>query len=115
MAGYNSVCEVLATDRPALLVPRTHPRTEQLVRAQRLAELGAADMLPMQGLSSDRLRAWTAAAVRERTTAARAEVDLTGLCRLPAIAERLLADAPVGERRIAARGVTRRGVEHRAA
>ena len=45
MAGYNTFCEVLSFDRPALFIPRTSPRKEQLVRALRATELGLSDML----------------------------------------------------------------------
>ncbi|MDQ3462059.1 MAG: glycosyltransferase, partial [Actinomycetota bacterium] len=40
MGGYNSVCELLASGKRALIVPRARPRAEQLVRAARLAEHG---------------------------------------------------------------------------
>ncbi|WP_108258313.1 glycosyltransferase family protein [Mangrovicoccus ximenensis] len=45
MAGYNTFCEILSFDKPALLVPRTQPREEQLIRAQRASALGLARML----------------------------------------------------------------------
>ncbi|MGI9355180.1 MAG: glycosyltransferase family protein [Rhizobiaceae bacterium] len=45
MCGYNTFCEVLSFDKPALFVPRTHPREEQLIRATRSAELGLTRML----------------------------------------------------------------------
>ena len=45
MAGYNTFCEVLSFDRPALFIPRTSPRKEQLVRAIRASELGLSDTL----------------------------------------------------------------------
>jgi predicted glycosyltransferase len=45
MCGYNTFCEVLSFDKPALIVPRTHPRQEQLIRATRASELGLVDML----------------------------------------------------------------------
>lgn len=35
MGGYNTFCEVLSFDRPAVIVPRTVPRLEQYIRAQR--------------------------------------------------------------------------------
>jgi predicted glycosyltransferase len=38
MAGYNTVCEVLAAGTPAVLVPRVVPRREQLIRATELAQ-----------------------------------------------------------------------------
>ena len=40
MGGYNTFCEILSFDKPALIVPRTAPRLEQYIRAQRAAELG---------------------------------------------------------------------------
>lgn len=45
MGGYNTFCEILSFDKPALIVPRTSPRAEQLIRAKRAAELGFIDML----------------------------------------------------------------------
>ena len=46
MGGYNTFCEILSFDKPALIVPRTAPRLEQYIRAQRAAELGLVAMLP---------------------------------------------------------------------
>ncbi|MBP0662006.1 hypothetical protein J8J07_24120, partial [Mycobacterium tuberculosis] len=45
MGGYNTYCEILSFDKPALIVPRIQPREEQLIRAQRASELGLVDML----------------------------------------------------------------------
>ena len=45
MGGYNTYCEILSFDKPALIVPRVMPREEQLIRASRAAELGLIDML----------------------------------------------------------------------
>jgi predicted glycosyltransferase len=45
MAGYNSLCEVLALRRPAIVVPRVFPRREQAIRAERFAELGLVTMV----------------------------------------------------------------------
>ena len=45
MVGYNTFCEILSFDKPALIVPRITPREEQLIRAKRAAELGVIDML----------------------------------------------------------------------
>lgn len=45
MGGYNTFCEILSFDKPALIVPRITPREEQLIRARRAAELGVIDML----------------------------------------------------------------------
>lgn len=45
MCGYNTFCEIMSFDIPALFVPRTHPREEQLIRATRAHELGIATTL----------------------------------------------------------------------
>ncbi len=45
MGGYNTFCEVLSFDKRALIVPRTKPRLEQFIRAERAQELGLVRML----------------------------------------------------------------------
>jgi len=45
MGGYNTFCEILTLDKPALIVPRSVPRQEQLIRAERAVKLGLASML----------------------------------------------------------------------
>jgi predicted glycosyltransferase len=51
MGGYNTFCEILTLDKPALIVPRSVPRQEQLIRAERAVGLGLATMLdPARGL-----------------------------------------------------------------
>jgi predicted glycosyltransferase len=45
MGGYNTFCEILTLDKPALIVPRSQPRQEQLIRAERAVSLGLASML----------------------------------------------------------------------
>jgi predicted glycosyltransferase len=44
MGGYNTYCEILSFDKPALIVPRVAPRQEQLIRARRAAQLGLIEM-----------------------------------------------------------------------
>jgi len=46
MGGYNTFCEILSFDKPALIMPRTAPRLEQYIRAARAEELGLVSMLP---------------------------------------------------------------------
>ncbi|MCO5732358.1 glycosyltransferase family protein [Rhizobium sp. SSA_523] len=55
MGGYNTYCEILSFDKPALIVPRTQPREEQLIRATRAEELGLVSMLSADD-SADNLR-----------------------------------------------------------
>ncbi|MCZ6733753.1 MAG: glycosyltransferase [Gammaproteobacteria bacterium] len=45
MGGYNTFCEILSFDKRALLIPRTKPRQEQVIRASRAHELGLVRML----------------------------------------------------------------------
>ncbi len=52
MGGYNTFCEILSLDKPAIVVPRTQPRQEQLMRATRAAELGLLRMLSGEGARS---------------------------------------------------------------
>jgi predicted glycosyltransferase len=92
MGGYNSVCEVLAYEKPALVVPRVEPRREQLIRAERLRDLGLLDVLHPADLSPRALTRWLA---RDQGPPPRARdrIDLNGLETLsPLLAE--LLDAP---------------------
>jgi predicted glycosyltransferase len=45
MGGYNTFCEILSLDKRALVVPRTRPRREQLIRAVEAERLGLLRML----------------------------------------------------------------------
>jgi predicted glycosyltransferase len=96
MGGYNSVCEVLSYGKPALVVPRVRPRQEQLIRAERLRDLGLLDLLHPDHLSPRALTRWLS---RDLGPAPRARdrIDLGGLENLPHLVAELL-DAP-GEHR----------------
>jgi predicted glycosyltransferase len=61
MGGYNTFCEILTLDKPALIVPRSVPRQEQLMRAERAVKLGLVSMLDPAG---DRDPMQMAAAIR---------------------------------------------------
>ena len=81
MCGYNTFCEALSFNKPSLIVPRTAPRKEQLIRATRASELGLVDMLlPSQAddaeLLANRLRDL---ADRPKPEAAGADAMLGGL------------------------------------
>ncbi len=45
MGGYNTFCEILSFDKPAIIIPRTVPRLEQYIRASRSEELGLIRMI----------------------------------------------------------------------
>ena len=49
MGGYNTFCEILSFGKPALIVPRTRPRREQVLRARRAEALGLVRVLPDDG------------------------------------------------------------------
>jgi predicted glycosyltransferase len=61
MGGYNTFCEILSFDKRAVIVPRTRPRMEQYLRAERAEELGLMAML-----EDDGLRDWRAMATALR-------------------------------------------------
>src|SRR5204863_8197363 len=60
MGGYNTICEVLSFEKHALIVPRVRPKPEQLIRAERMRDLGLIDMLHPDQLSSRALTEWLA-------------------------------------------------------
>jgi len=55
MGGYNTFCEILSFDRPAVVLPRATPRAEQLIRARRAAQLGLVSMLEPRDGSAENL------------------------------------------------------------
>lgn len=108
MGGYNTFCEVLSFDKPALIVPRMHPRLEQAIRASRADELKLIDMLldPTQAGDGERDPAVMAAALHalpKRPPPSQAFVPSL-LDGLPALCRALASDlaAPVRGRALAA-------------
>jgi predicted glycosyltransferase len=91
MGGYNSVCELMAARRPALVVPRTVPRLEQKLRADHLARRGLVDVLDADLLEPARLGAW----LRDAVAGSRrsfTSVDLQGLQRVAGLAVDLIEE-----------------------
>lgn len=100
MGGYNSVCELLAARRPALVVPRMAPRREQVIRAERLEKHGLLDVLSLEDLGADLVTRWLADA-HDRGHRSVPPIDLHGLRRVPGLVAALLAaDAERGVRRV---------------
>lgn len=89
MGGYNTTFEVLAFEKRALIVPRVHPRREQMIRAERLRDLGLLDVLHPNDLSPGALTEWLAHDARSFPPA-RSHIDLNGLVRLPGLLEEVL-------------------------
>ncbi len=81
MGGYNTTCEVLSFEKPALIIPRVKPGREQWIRAERLHELGLIDILHPNWVNLDSLSRWLSldipppSRIRER-------IDLEGLSHL---------------------------------
>ncbi len=101
MCGYNTFCEVLEAGKPALFVPRETPRQEQLIRARRAAELGAASVLRSVEAEDAKLLAKRINALEAAASPATASQKFTfeGLDRISRrvaeIRERQLLEAPV--------------------
>ena len=89
MGGYNTVGELLAFEKPALIVPRVSPRREQWIRAERLRQLGLVDVLHPDAVTTAAMSAWLAAELPS-TTRARDRLDLNGLERLPVMLQEML-------------------------
>ena len=84
MGGYNTYCEILSFDKPALIVPRTTPRQEQLIRATRAAQLGMVDMLLPEDARDPALMLAALKALPHRPppSNARPDLQLQGLTRI---------------------------------
>jgi predicted glycosyltransferase len=91
MGGYNSVNELLCAGVPSLIVPRVYPRHEQLIRAQRLSELGVIEMLHPDDLSPQVIGRWLVSAPKANPN--RVSLDFNGLSRIPGLLEELLQRA----------------------
>ena len=52
MGGYNSFCEILSFDKPALIYPRKKPRLEQYIRALRAQDMGLTTLLEEEDLEN---------------------------------------------------------------
>ncbi|MEO1208330.1 MAG: glycosyltransferase [Cyanobacteria bacterium J06638_20] len=93
MGGYNTTCEILSLEKPAIVVPRTNPVEEQWIRANRMAERGWLHAIHPDQLTPQRLASAVQEAIAPNSEAAVVEpsIDLNGL---PRIAQLLLALVP---------------------
>jgi predicted glycosyltransferase len=94
MGGYNTFCEILTFDKPAILVPRRHPRAEQHIRAARAERLGLVRMLSdADGREPDRMaEALRALPTQQRPSDAVIPSLLDGLDRIHDLTEQWLAE-----------------------
>lgn len=89
MGGYNTVGEILAFGLHALIVPRTTPRLEQWIRAERLSELGLVDTLHPNSLAPARISEYLSREIGPHAQPC-AQVDMNGLARLPGLLQELI-------------------------
>ncbi|MCU1549105.1 MAG: hypothetical protein JWO29_2056 [Arthrobacter sp.] len=91
MGGYNTVCEIMSTNVPALIVPRSQSRAEQRIRAASLAKAGYLEQHEIGTLTPAILADWLSS--RVGTTVDRRRAVLDGLIRVPQLAAELLQPA----------------------
>ncbi len=100
MGGYNTFCEILSFGKPALIVPRTRPRREQLLRARRAEALGLVRVLADDGKRAPDIMAAELATLP--TWRPNSDIDMADfLGGLEAIAKRVRPWLPVRSRRAA--------------
>ncbi len=88
MAGYNTVAELLALGRRAVLMPRTFPRREQELRARALERLDLAEVVCE--FRPDELRRKIEASLENRSRHDFPSLRLDGVDRLAQVAAELL-------------------------
>ncbi len=98
MGGYNTYCEILSFDKPALIIPRYVPRQEQLIRAMRATELGLVAMLhPDHSVEGMRLSSAIKSLLLRRPPSVTApHFRLEGLPNLSAIVQEWLGSQSPG-------------------
>jgi predicted glycosyltransferase len=93
MGGYNTIYEVLSFEKHALIVPRSKPRHEQQIRAERLHARGLLDVLAPDRVSPAALTEWLA---RDLGSAPRVRdrLDMGGTVRVPQLVQEILSPPP---------------------
>ncbi|MEO0809216.1 MAG: glycosyltransferase [Pseudomonadota bacterium] len=92
MGGYNTFCEIMSFNKRMLIIPRTRPRREQLIRAQRAADFGLLDILnPDQASDPHRMAiALRKLPFRKRPSECDYKIDMDGLQRVGKIVGRII-------------------------
>ena len=90
MGGYNSSCEILSVAGRALVLPRTSPRREQAIRAERLARLGLLEMVLPERTDVRRLAERIGALLDAGPAHRATPLPMDGLERTTAALQRLL-------------------------
>ena len=82
MGGYNTLCELVALRKTALVVPRVKPRLEQAIRAEQWARRGAIFSLHPSALTPDTLADRVVHLLNNSPAVADPDLDLGGLDRV---------------------------------
>jgi predicted glycosyltransferase len=102
MGGYNTFCEILSFDKPAIVVPRMKPREEQLIRARRAADLGLIEVLLPEQAGDAKLFAAALQALpsRRRPSQAVPDLPLEGIANISAQVGKWLSQKPPSHLRV---------------
>ncbi len=87
MGGYNTLCELVRSGVPTVVVPRVQPRREQAIRAQLFAQRGLVQVVEPGADLAARLEPALAAALAAGRRETAPNLDLGGLPRLGGILE----------------------------
>jgi predicted glycosyltransferase len=89
MGGYNTICEILSLHKKAIIIPRTEPRKEQLIRAHRLSEIGLLDYIHPDVLSPTLLKRKIMSRIFQAPNQ-EPDIDMNGLSRSSEVFKELL-------------------------
>ena len=94
MGGYNTICELISQKKDALVIPRTIPRSEQLIRAQRLRDIGLFDFVHPDSISPQIFSEW----VKDSKPKPRLSphIDLSGLTKIPNLIKQIVDLQDIG-------------------
>lgn len=84
MGGYNTLCEIVSSGKPAVVVPRTTPRLEQTMRARLWSKRAAVDVIQQENLTPATLTDRVLANLEKGPLKTSHELDFKGLDRVSA-------------------------------
>jgi predicted glycosyltransferase len=90
MGGYNTICEILSANKPAIIVPRIKPSQEQLIRSQRMHDLGLLKSIHPEYLTPQALMTQLFQVLENPEQPK--NIDLEGLPRIACYIAHILAD-----------------------
>jgi predicted glycosyltransferase len=91
MAGYNTISEIVSLQKPAVVVPRIQPRREQLIRSERLQDLGLLRMIHPDSLCPSVLASEVTSCFARQWKPPESVLDFSGVDRLAGDIEMMIA------------------------